>query len=170
MYKIIGGDGNEYGPVDLEQIKQWIQDGRAGAQTKVQPEGATEWQTISEVPQLAQLLEPAASNVTPPAFSPTSGVVTSGQRTNPMALTGMIMGILSLVIVCCCYGLPFNLLGIVFSLIGLSQIKASPETEGGKGLALAGLICSIASIAAGIILIIVGVAFSWGDIMKELNQ
>ncbi len=38
MYKIIGADGKEYGPVTSEQVRQWITEGRANAQTKVQPE------------------------------------------------------------------------------------------------------------------------------------
>ena len=61
-----------------------------------------------------------------------------------MAIAGMVMGILSLVTICC-YGFPFNLLGIIFSAIGLSQIKKSNPRQSGKGMAIAGLICSILS-------------------------
>jgi hypothetical protein len=42
MYKIIGADGNEYGPVNDEQIRQWIAEGRANEQTRVRVEDAPE--------------------------------------------------------------------------------------------------------------------------------
>src|SRR5258708_18914762 len=49
MYKIIGADGREYGPVTVEQIQQWIREGRANAQTKVEAVGGTEWKALGEV-------------------------------------------------------------------------------------------------------------------------
>ena len=53
MYKIIGGDDHEYGPVSAEQLRQWIAEGRANAQTRVQSEGSTEWKTLRELPEFA---------------------------------------------------------------------------------------------------------------------
>ena len=41
MYKIIGADGKEYGPITSEQLRQWMAEGRANLQTRVLPEGAT---------------------------------------------------------------------------------------------------------------------------------
>ena len=41
MYKIIGADLKEYGPVSVEQLRQWISEGRVNAQTKVQAADAT---------------------------------------------------------------------------------------------------------------------------------
>ena len=42
MYKIIGADQKEYGPVSAEQLRLWIAEGRVNGQTSVWPEGATE--------------------------------------------------------------------------------------------------------------------------------
>ncbi len=53
MYKIIGADGKEYGPVTADQLRQWIAEGRANAQTRVLPDGATEWVALSEVAEFA---------------------------------------------------------------------------------------------------------------------
>ena len=64
MYKIIGTDGKEYGPVTTDQVRQWITEGRANAHTKVLPEGATEWKTLGEVPEFAAAL--AARQGAPP--------------------------------------------------------------------------------------------------------
>jgi hypothetical protein len=58
-FKIIGADQNEYGPVPLEDLRRWITEGRANAQTRVQREGSAEWVTLAQVPEVADLLAPA---------------------------------------------------------------------------------------------------------------
>jgi hypothetical protein len=63
MYKIIGVDGKEYGPITAEQLKQWIAENRANAQTKVLADGATEWKTVADLPEFAAAL---AARATPP--------------------------------------------------------------------------------------------------------
>ena len=51
------------------------------------------------------------------------------------------MGALSLTCgMCCCYGMPFNILGIVFSLVALAQIRNDPRSQDGWGMAVAGLL------------------------------
>ena len=56
MYKIIGGDQKEYGPVTSEQLRQWLAEGRVDAQTSVLAEGATEWKPLSAYPEFADVL------------------------------------------------------------------------------------------------------------------
>jgi hypothetical protein len=68
MYKIIGADGREYGPVTADQLRQWIRDGRANAQTKAQAEGATDWKTLAELPEFADALG-SARPTTPPVVN-----------------------------------------------------------------------------------------------------
>jgi hypothetical protein len=53
MYKFIGGDQKEYGPVSAEQIRQWVAEGRANGQTLVLAEGTTEWRPLASFPELA---------------------------------------------------------------------------------------------------------------------
>jgi hypothetical protein len=68
MYKILGVDGREYGPATAEQLRQWIREGRASAQTKAQAEGTTEWKPVSAFPEFADLAGgPAPSPGAPPA-------------------------------------------------------------------------------------------------------
>lgn len=43
-YKIIGGDGREYGPATLEEIRQWCADGRVGPGTPVWRGDERRWQ------------------------------------------------------------------------------------------------------------------------------
>jgi hypothetical protein len=68
MYKIIGADGKEYGPVTGLQISQWIAEGRANASTTAQAEGATEWKPLAEFPEFAAAL--AVKTALPPQAVP----------------------------------------------------------------------------------------------------
>jgi hypothetical protein len=81
----------------------------------------------------------------PPAYSPEQQPAYGQpgyqpQKTNTMAILGLV------------FAFVFSPLGVVFSAIGLKQIKE--RRESGRGLALAGLIISIISIVLGIVLIV----------------
>src|SRR3989440_5086954 len=68
MYKIIGADRNEYGPVPGEQVRKWIAEGRADTQTKARAEDAGEWKPLSDFPEFADALAaraPATRTVPP---------------------------------------------------------------------------------------------------------
>src|SRR5512141_3002146 len=56
MYRIIGADGKEYGPISSEQLRQWIAEGRANAQTRVLAEGTTEWKPLADFLEFAGAL------------------------------------------------------------------------------------------------------------------
>ena len=78
MYKIIGTDGKEYGPVSADQMRRWISEGRVNAHTRAQMEGAPDWQPVSAFAEFALSLPeaptggPAAANPPPPQPAPTS--------------------------------------------------------------------------------------------------
>lgn len=57
MYRILGSDGNEYGPVSTEQLGQWIRERRVNGETRVQGEDGV-WRLLREVPELVVLLQP----------------------------------------------------------------------------------------------------------------
>ncbi len=67
-YKIIGADGKEYGPITADTLKQWMAQGRVNGETKVLPEGGTEWIRVAEIPELATA-SPTANPV-PPVATP----------------------------------------------------------------------------------------------------
>src|SRR5215472_11159260 len=69
MYKIIGADGKEYGPITVEQLRQWIAEGRANAQTRVLLEGTSEWKPLSAFPEF-MVSAPAAPGAPPTLSSP----------------------------------------------------------------------------------------------------
>lgn len=74
MYKIIGGDSREYGPVTTDQIRQWFREGRANAQTRVQPAGSTDWKLLGEVTEFADLFGAPATAAVPPPIAPSVAV------------------------------------------------------------------------------------------------
>lgn len=71
MFKILGADGKEYGPVPAEELRRWISEGRAGAQTQVRADGSDHWIALQTVPEFAALLRspmaiPASERTAPP--------------------------------------------------------------------------------------------------------
>ena len=58
MYRIIGKDGQQYGPVTAEQLRSWIAENRANAQTLVQADGAQDWKPLGSFSEFAADLKP----------------------------------------------------------------------------------------------------------------
>ena len=51
-YKLIGTDGNEYGPVSLEQVRDWAREGRLAGSTQVLRSDQSAWSTAAAMPEL----------------------------------------------------------------------------------------------------------------------
>lgn len=170
MYKVIGANQQQYGPVTAQQLRQWIAEGRVNADTMVQSEGATEWRPLRTVPELSAMLGLNPAN--PPLIAPIAAFGTYGQQTNGMALAGMIMGILSFTVgwFCCGFGPVFSILGVVFSCIGLSQINRNPELYTGKGLAITGIVLSVLRLVIMICFIILfGMIGAFGRLLRAIH-
>jgi hypothetical protein len=69
MYTIVGGDGQRYGPVDADQLRQWIAQGRANGQTLTSQDGG-DWKPLSTFPEFADLTGGAPGVAAPPGSSP----------------------------------------------------------------------------------------------------
>ncbi len=166
MYKIIGADDKEYGPISADVVRQWIREGRANSLTRVLPENATEWKQLRDLPEFADALGTMAGPATPAPFSPAP----PPSKNNPLAVTGLILGILSVTVGLCCCGVLFSLAGIVCSGIALSQISKDPLQQG-RGMAIAGLVLSILGLLAGIAIIIFwGFASTMPDLMRRIQH
>src|SRR5438093_13097688 len=70
MYKIIGTDGRQYGPVSAEQVRQWISAGRADARTMAQSEGMADWKPLQTFTEFAEPLASKTGLAPPPLQSP----------------------------------------------------------------------------------------------------
>ena len=64
-YKILGGDGKEYGPVTAEQFRAWAQQGRVGGDTQVLRSDAPSWVMASLLPELGVATPTAAFTAAP---------------------------------------------------------------------------------------------------------
>ena len=134
MFKIMGDDARVYGPATPDQIRQWIRERRVNRHTRVFVHDPADWTPAGLVPELARDFPGEAPPIiTPPAAEPSCS----------MAKAGFVCGLLSVTLGCCCAGLPFNLLGLIFSLIALIQRSENPQRYGGGAMALLGLILSI---------------------------
>ena len=73
MYRIIGGDQKEYGPVTADDLRRWIAEGRLSGQSLVQAESSGEWKPLSAFVEFADALlsqaghAPLAGAAYPPA-------------------------------------------------------------------------------------------------------
>lgn len=145
-YKIIGADLKEYGPITAEVVKKWIAEGRANAQTKVLPEGATEWVTVAQVPELNEAIP--SGGAAPPAFPPSVGSMGTPAKDQ---VTGPAIGL----IVTAILGFISTIAGIVLNLVGfqmgMNQPGLDPEVQ---------KFVSMFSGAMGIISAILGLAVS----------
>lgn len=73
QYKIIGGDGLEYGPAPLIELKSWIHDGRVASMTKVWRSDLSIWSPADRYTELLEdlarqnaVLAAAADRTSPP--------------------------------------------------------------------------------------------------------
>ena len=79
MYKILGADGREYGPVPPEQIRKWIAEGRANGQTLTRAENQDSWKPLLAFTEFGPDLAARAyeSNVPPAPAVPPAGEATN---------------------------------------------------------------------------------------------
>ncbi len=155
MYKILGADQKEYGPVTSEQVRQWIAQRRANAQTLVQGEGSTEWQPLSAFPEFATNLNapsPLVASTTAAAIedNPMSKVV---PYKNPKALIAYYLAIFSLIP---CAGLLLGIAALNLGILGLKAANAQPNAHGKVhawvGIILGGL-CALGNVVGIVIMI-----------------
>ena len=55
MFFLIGGDGREYGPFTVEQIRDWVAQGRANAHSRIRRDGETTWQPLKDFAEFADV-------------------------------------------------------------------------------------------------------------------
>jgi hypothetical protein len=135
-YRIVGQDGKIYGPASAETVREWLAQGRVDSRSPIIAEGAADWTFVGLVPEFSPKATPSTPAALRPDFAP-------AQKTNGFATAGFVCGLLSCIGFCCCGCIPVSLLGIIFSIVAMVQIKSSLEPQNGWGLALAGLICSV---------------------------
>lgn len=158
MYRIIGSDQREYGPITSDQVRQWIRERRLTAGSLAQAEGTTDWKRLSEFGDFAAALS-LQGHIAPLPAGPT---LQAGSQ-NPMAVAGLVCGVLG--ILCCSCGPAFGVLAIVFSALALNQVKQNPA-QGGKHLAIAGLILGVIAVLEFAGLLMFG---AFGELLEKIK-
>jgi uncharacterized RDD family membrane protein YckC len=80
-FLVQGDDGEEYGPVDPSELRQWVRENRAGLGTMVRAEGPhSPWLPWQEFPELVALLAEVRSTGRPPVREPAQIVAPIGRR------------------------------------------------------------------------------------------
>lgn len=111
---MLGGDGRQYGPVSVEQIKQWVVEGRATAQTLLKIEGG-EWKPLATFPEFA-----GVAVGSPPVMTGT------GWPTQTVLKSRIAAGVLGIFI----GGLGIHRFYLGYTAIGVAQIVVSFLTCG----------------------------------------
>jgi hypothetical protein len=156
-YRMIGGDGKQYGPISGDQLRQWRAEGRVVERTQIQAEGSADWKPLSAFPELA-----GPAPVTPPANVVVNAAAPVKTGTSGLAIASLVLGCLGF----CSYGVT-SIVGLILGIIGLRQIKRSDGALGGKGLAIAGIATSGVSLLIMPALI---AALAIPGFMKAKNQ
>ncbi len=65
MFNIIGADGSKYGPVTVDQLRQWIHEGRVNGRTQAQAADSTEWKPLADFPEFADIFSNSSGSVPP---------------------------------------------------------------------------------------------------------
>ena len=93
IYKIIGADGQQYGPVTADQISRWIAEGRINGETVVLVTGSDGWKPLSTFPELVDELKPPLTSSTPPAIR---ALPQTASSKIPAGVCGILLGFLGI--------------------------------------------------------------------------
>lgn len=134
MYKIIGVDGREYGPVSADQLREWIRQGRVGLQTAVRPDTGGDWRPLASYPEFN--FAAGAPPLPPPACADRAakkiaagvcGIVIGALGIHKFILgytgAGLIM-LLGSVLTCGLAAPVFGLIGLIEGILYLSKSDA----------------------------------------------
>ncbi len=90
------------------------------------------------------------------------------EPSNGLAIGALVVGILAIPGACCCYSsIPLGIAAIIMGVIAMNKAKVSPETHGGRGMAIGGLVCGIVGLGFTILAIILGMGMS---VMEQLQN
>lgn len=120
MYRVVGADNREYGPIDEATVRDWIAQGRANAETLVRYEDGGAWKPLRTFEEFREALGLPNGPIVGPA--PSFSTFAKGARSNGFATAGLIFSTLG----CCCPVIG-PAMGILLSAVALAQINSDPR-------------------------------------------
>ena len=141
-------DGVKYGPVSTEDMHRWLAQNRLKPTDYVWTEGMPDWAPCNTVEELHYGAAPQIH--VPIAPQPVQ------QPTNGMAVAGMVLGIVSIVLVCVWFvSVPCAIVGLCLSVLGRNRAQ---EINSGEGMAGTGLGLSCVTLALLLRALLAGLA------------
>jgi hypothetical protein len=158
LWFYVDADQRQVGPVAEQRAVRLVQQGIITRDTLVWRPGMPDWQRMVDS-RLGQVFGMYAGQGLPGAAA---GAYPVPGLPQGLAVGGLVTGIISIVFsfTCMPVGFAVAIAAMVFSGLALQQVKAGKA--GGRGMAIAGLVLSVAGIATVVIMILVmGLAFHW---------
>jgi TM2 domain-containing membrane protein YozV len=137
MYRIIGADGQQYGPVAAEQVRHWFAERRVNAQTLAQLEGTAEWKPLASFAEFAN-----DAKIPPPVLTPQAPINAMAARASskiPAGICGILLGAMGIhkfilgytgaglimllvsILTCGIAAVPMHLIGLIEGIIYLTK-------------------------------------------------
>lgn len=111
MYRIIGADQKEYGPITADQLRAWLNEGRINAQTRACAEGTDEWKPLGSFPEFSDALPATAAT---PSYAASAGLADGGRADARRSVKGPALAIL----ITAAIGAAYYAVSGIFTLAG----------------------------------------------------
>jgi uncharacterized membrane protein len=87
-----------------------------------------------------------------------------GPTFHPLAITSLILGIVSVPSCCCLFATPLlSIAGVVLGIVSMGKIRENPQAWKGREMAIAGIALS----SVGILLEILAFLTTWDDAIRS---
>ena len=149
-YKIIGVDLQEYGPVETEEIREWIHEGRADANTLVCDVDDKQWVKLCDLLDVADALS---------------------QKTTDRPQATIRINYLVAAILCtlfCCP--PFGIAGILFAAWANSKVQQGDIDGAASAASKAKLMCLLSFVLGLISLIWFFSSGEFNQLLQEMQE
>ncbi len=175
MFKILGADGREYGPVAVDQVKKWIAEGRANRETMVQQAGDMNWKPLGQFAEFSDVLGPVpppVSGTPPPAtaapVSPAAPVGSSPVGADARARARQcIAGPAIALMVMAGLGIAGSLFGLAMTLARRGAMPEMPGMDPGIARIVRMLASGPFAIASNFIGIAIGALILFGALQMQ---
>lgn len=152
-----------------------LNDGELLTQTQVSPDlGTSSRPFADDAPPTIMMNDPRATNptgwtggttparyqVSPPSYqAPQFGMAhVSRSLDQTLPTVALVLGIFSLIFVCCYGGLWLGIPAAVVGFLGMRNSDRDPTRYGGRGLAIAGMVLGIVTLVISFLLLVLGIA------------
>ena len=149
-YKIIGADSREYGPVEIDEIRDWIAEGRADADTLVCEVDGNQWIKLRDLPDVEGALPKLAT----------------ARPTGTLHINYLVPAILCTIF---CW-LPLGSAGVLFAVQANAKVQQGDIDGAAVAASSAKLMCLLSFVLGLISLIWFFSSGEFSRILEEMQQ